>query len=205
MPIIPRNEVILTNPDGTVRDNQSLDPNNRNVDPRAGQQVNSGGVFDQLGQGLTGNRADNQFQNVSLSDFLAPGLSGLINNFTEQQNSTAITDGRLRNALNQNANQQQALAAGNRTNRALAQRTAAINTQQASVNAAGQAQVAGLQEQQFRRQQLLQALGLQQQGQTSFESARTQRFGALLGTPTPGENLLSLVVGGISAGFGGGG
>lgn len=134
---ITRDQRTITNPDGTVSQNQAPTP--LFDSPFAGTgEGNNGGVFDQFGEALVGSRADNEFRNVSLSDFLAPGLSGLINNFTQQQNSTAITDGRLRNALNQNANQQQAIAAGNRTNRALAQRTAAINTQQASVNAAGQ-------------------------------------------------------------------
>lgn len=51
----------------------------------------------------------------------------------------------------------------------------------------------------------LSAAQLQQQGGTSYESNRTQRYGAALGVPTQGEVLLGGLTGAIKAGMAGGG
>jgi Chaperone of endosialidase len=123
----------------------------------------------------------------------------------------SVSAEQLRQGLQQNISGQQAMAAGARPGMApMAARTASMNAARMGSGLAGQQAIAGLQERQQAQQMLQQAilgqrqqdlaatqfgLGGAMQGYGGIENARTERYRALVGAPTPGEQIMQAGIG----------
>lgn len=167
----------------------------RGVDPTGelGRQAGEAGAFADVSQGAFARRGQ---QADATTDYLGRVMRG----------QESVSAEQLRQGLAQNLAAQQAMAAGARPgNQAMAARTAAIQAGRLGAGLSGQQALAGIAERQaaagqlgnlqaaLRQQELQAALGgrgLALQGRGAIENARTQRFGAMMGVPTPTEQLL---------------
>lgn len=181
----------------------------KTVDPqgRLGNQSGRAGTFADRGErgfGARGRAAD------ETADYLGRVMRG----------EDSVAAEQLRQGLQQNLGQQQAMAAQARPgNAAMAARTAATQAGKLGAGLSGQQAMAGIAERQgaagqladlqarLRQQELQAALGGRRQaiqGLGMLENARTQRYGAALGVPTKGEQVLGLL-GGLGGAFMGAG
>jgi hypothetical protein len=178
----------------------------RDVDPSGDLRGQAGlaGAFADRGEAGFGRRGGQADQTA---DYLGRVMRG----------EESVSREQLRQGLGQNVAAQQAMAAGARPgNAAMAARTAAMQAGRLGAGLSGQQAMAGIAERQaaagqlgglqtaLRQQDLQAALGgrgLGLQGLGTYENARTNRFGAMMGVPTTGEQLLGLGAG-LAGAFG---
>lgn len=138
------------------------------------------------------------------------------------QGMDSISAEQLRQGLGQNQAAQMSMAAGAAPqNQAMAARNAMMNMSRQGMGMSGQAAMAGLQERRDalgaqaqmqgliqqgimgQRGQNLQAglggTGMAMQGYGGIEGNRTSRYGAMLGVPTPAEQMTGMVASGLEA------
>ena len=164
------------------------------------------------------NRGNNEYRGVDSTGWLGQGANyqqygndqltnlGLdLNSQARQANDQPlVSQEQLRQGLAQNIAGQRSMAAGaSPANQSMAARLAMINAGRLGAGYSGQQALAAMQEHEnlqrlnLQRQQLQSQLwnemanrGLQ--SNLGLEQARTARFGALLGTPTPAEQMAGL-------------